>query len=109
MYDIFRENRKRIPYNQIRELYKGKWVLLVNLEGPLLAWNEEEGGMEPCDPISAEILTVSDIAYEGKESGIYEDLKNNPEKYGSWTEMDCRVGNRLPMNYFLVKDGVPVD
>ena len=109
MYAIIRENRKRVPYNQIRELYEGRWVLLVNLEGIEFVYNAEENGMEYSDPTSAEIFVVADHAYEGKETGIYEDLKNNPEKYGNWTEMDCRIGNRLPTNYFVVKDGVPVE
>ena len=109
MYEIFRENRARIPYDKIKEIYKGKWVFLVNLEGIELVYNEEAGGMEYCEPNSAEILIIADKAYDGAESGIYRELKDNPEKYGSISEMDCRGGNILPMNYFLVKDGVPVD
>jgi len=108
MYEVFRENRKRIPYSQINEIYKGKWVFLVNLEGIELVYNSEAGGMEYCDPTSAEVLIVADRAYEGAESGIYQELKDNPSLYGSTTEMDCRIGNRLPMNYFLLKDGVTI-
>lgn len=109
MYSIFKENRIRLPYSEIMEQYKGKWVFLVNLEGDLFAYNDDEGGMEPCDPISAEILVVADKAYEGSETGIYQELKENPEEYGNISEMDCRVGNILPKNYFLVKEGVPVE
>ena len=108
MYEIFREDRVRIPYNQIKELYKGKWVFLVNQEGSILAPNED-GYMEPCDPISSEIFIVADFPYEGTESGIYKELKDNRKKYGWTGEMDLRSGNILPMSYFLVKDGVLVD
>lgn len=108
MYTIYRENRERVPFNEIMEKFRGKWVFLVNLEGDLFTYNHEEDGMEPCDPISAEVLVVADKAYEGHESGIYQELKNNPEMYGSFTEMDCRTGNILPMNYYLIKEGAPV-
>jgi hypothetical protein len=109
MYTVFRENREQIPFNQIEEKYKGKWVFLVNLQGPLWAYNEEEGGIEPCDPISAEILIESDNAGGGFESGIYEEIRNNPEKYGVTSEMDCRCDPIIPMPYTrLIKEGVPV-
>ena len=109
MYKIFIENRKRVPYDQIMKLYKGKWVFLVNLEGIELVYNKEADGMEYCDPTSAEILIVADKAYEGSESGIYQELRINPEKYGSISEMDCRVGNRLPANYYVIAEGMSVE
>ena len=108
MYDVFFENRDRVPFDKIKEQYRGKWVFLVNLEGDLLVLNED-GALEPCDPISAEILVVSDVPYEGVESGIYKEVKDNRKRYGSVSEMDCRIGNILPMNYFLIKEGVAVD
>jgi hypothetical protein len=109
MCEVFFDNRERVPYGQIMDKYRGKWVFLVNLEGPALAYDEELGGVAPCDPISAEVLVVSDRAYGGSESGVYQDLKDNPEKYGNISEMDCRTGNILPKNYFLVKEGTSVE
>jgi hypothetical protein len=108
MYEIFKENRVRVPYNKIADLYSGKWVFLVNLGGTLLAPNED-GELEPCDPITAEVLVAADVPYGGAESGIYNEVKKNRGKYGSISEMDCRTGNILPSNYFLVKDGAAVD
>jgi hypothetical protein len=109
MYTIYRENRERVPYNQIRDKYKGRWVFLVNLEGPFWVFNEEEGHMEECDPVSAEILIEADRIGGGYESGIYEEIRNNPDEYGVTGDMDCRIGNILPSNFFLVKDGIPVE
>ena len=103
MVEIFRQNRVRVPYNEIMERYKGKWVFLVNVEGIELVYNEEEDGMEYSDPTAAEILVVADIAYDGADSGIYKEATNNPEMYGSTSEMDCRVGNISPRNYFIIK------
>jgi hypothetical protein len=57
MYEIFRENRKRAPWNQIQDLYKGKWVFLVNLEGIELEYDEENDGMVYSAP--AELMDAS--------------------------------------------------
>jgi hypothetical protein len=88
MYEIFRENRQRVPWNKLMELYRGKWIFLVNLEGDPPMMNEN-GELETCEPVSAEVLVVADRAYGGYETGIYKELK----KYRSISEMDCRYGN----------------
>jgi len=96
---IQRHNRNQIPFDQLKDLYSGKWILLVNQTGDYLSPNEN-GELEPCDPISAEVLIVADSPYEGSETGIYKELKANRSAYGWMGEMDLRSGIILPSNFF---------
>ena len=62
MYTIIDEP-KRMTRERIFKEFQGKWVFLVNMEGPLFGFFE-----------SAVPVIVADKPFEGKETGIYQRL-----------------------------------
>ena len=104
MYEIFKENRELLTRAQIKEKYKGKWVFLINLQGPFFQTNEN-GEVEPCEWSSGEVLIISDWPYDTGEDNIWEELKSNREHYGVTGEIDLRSGNRIPSNYYVIEEG----
>ena len=98
MYEIFRDNRQLLTRKQIESMYTGKWVFIVNDAGPFFSPNED-GEMEPCFFSKGEVLVVSDSPYEGRETGIYKEIKENREKYGSVHELDLRNQPIIPQNW----------
>jgi hypothetical protein len=102
MYKIFDTRREQIPYEKIKELYKGKWVYVVNQQGPPFTVNEY-GETEVAFPVSGEVLVVADIPWEGAESGIYKEIRKN-DAYGNWRgEMDLRAAYPPNTNQIVVK------
>ncbi|MCL2500275.1 MAG: hypothetical protein FWE90_08050 [Defluviitaleaceae bacterium] len=70
MYKVLDASERMTP-KQIMHEFNGKWVYLVDLEGPLYGWFH-----------TAIPAVVADKAFAGKESGIYNELD---EKYNGRT------------------------
>ena len=64
MYKIL-DAPERMSPEQVMNEFEGKWVFLVDLEGPPFGWFE-----------SAIPAVVADEQFEGIETGIYEKLNN---------------------------------
>ena len=59
---------KRMKPKQIMEEFKGKWVFLVDLDGPPYGWFD-----------TAIPAIIADKPFEGKETGIYDKLEADYE------------------------------
>ena len=67
MYEVL-NTKKRMTRKEIIGAYKGKWVFLVDLQGPPFRWFE-----------TAVPAVIADKQFEGKETGIYDRLKKEHE------------------------------
>jgi len=90
VYQIFKENRVKIPFKEIQQQYKGKWVFLANVDGYRPYEFTVDGDFVEPPPPAAEVLVVADSPYEGAETNIYKEAFNNPDMYGALSEMDYR-------------------
>ncbi|MCL2014594.1 MAG: hypothetical protein FWG69_06360 [Oscillospiraceae bacterium] len=87
------ENQRRMNREEIVEEFRGKWVFLVDLEGPPL------GRFETAIP-----AVMADDVFEGRETGIYDRLN---EEYNGNTA-DVTYLRNLP-NPFGFIELVPED
>ena len=101
MIEIFKENRVRVPYGQLKDLYKGKWLFLVNLQN--VYTQNEDGEFIPNELNACEILVVADEPYEGRETGIYKEAFDANSEYGMTGEMDLSWKYPPNTNQVLVK------
>ena len=88
MYTIYKENRKQIDYSQLKDLYKGKWLFLVNLVN-FSYIDGDDVIFRP--PEKCEVYVVADEPYEGAEEDIYDKIFTNAEDYGFFYSLDLRV------------------
>jgi len=72
MLTIF-DNPKRMSREEIKNEFGGKWVFLVDLEGPPYGWFD-----------TAVPAVMADKLFEGQETGIYEKL--NAEHNGNTSD-----------------------
>jgi hypothetical protein len=89
---------------EMKSIYKGKWLFVVNMEGPFFADNGY-GQITPCPFSAGELFVAADNPYEGREDGIYDDLKINRDEYGTIGELDFRTGLTLPFTMHPVGQG----
>ena len=87
------ENQKRMSLKEIECNFQGKWVYLVDLEGPKYGWFD-----------TAVPAVVADDVFEGDETGIYDKLD---EEYNGNT-MDLTYLRNLP-NPFGFIELIPED
>jgi len=73
MYQII-ETPRRMSRDEIIKEFDGKWVFLINPEGPLYGWFE-----------TAMPAVVADKPFEGFDTGIYHKLRD--ENDGSSTDL----------------------
>jgi len=69
------EERKEYTYEQLQEIFDGKWLYLVNMQ-------YIDNGFIKATPV-----IVADSELEGLEEGIYDQFKRNKE-YGVKADLD---------------------
>ena len=89
MYKVYRNNREQIKYSQLKDIYRGKWLFLVNLTD--ISYIRDDGDIEYGEPNKCEVFIVADEPYEGRIDGIYDEVFYNRDRYGVISEMDFRV------------------
>ena len=85
------ENQRRMSLKEIESNFQGKWVYLVDLEGPKYGWFD-----------TAIPAVVADDVFEGDETGIYDRLD---EEYNGNT-MDVTYLSNL-INVFGFNEVLP--
>ena len=106
MYEIFKPNKIRIPYKELKNEYKGKWVYLGNLQQ--VYSQDENGEYIPNENNLCDILVIADEPYEGSETGIYREISKNGE-YGMTGEMDIRLKTPPNTNQIVIKEAAAID
>lgn len=92
MYRII-ENPKRMTREEIKKEFTGKWVYVVDLEGPEFGWFN-----------TGVVAVVADRVLEGRETGIYRELS---DKYdGRVADMSLFDKEIVPHFYEVTDDEI---
>ena len=93
-----------MPYGEIKNKYRGKWVYLGNLQQVYL--QDESGEYIPNENNLCDILVIADEPYEGSETGIYRDIG---KEFGATGAIDLRLTLPSYVNQVVIKEGASVD